>query len=94
MKAKVKCSQCNKIKLADAYTCSWQLSKKVCNYCKNYSKVTLAEVLSINGKDKKVDCLRCGVKFMGRTNNKICSDCKVAKDYSTDQFIQWVNVGF
>lgn len=93
MKAIIKCSQCDKEKDADAYTSSWQYKKKVCNYCKNYKKINPAEIIVANGKDKKVNCLKCGQGFTGRTNVRICLECKTYSDYNTDQFIQWYMLG-
>lgn len=93
MKAVIKCTQCNKEKCIDSYGMSWQLHKKICDYCKNYNRITPAEIKAANGTDKEVKCLKCGEKFLGRINVRICQACKSYHDYSTDKFVQYFMLG-
>jgi len=74
------CSCCDKEKLDDSFTLTWQKRNKICNYCAMFRSVSIYG--NPNKKDMvKRECLKCDVKFITNKGNRICSNCKDNEEY-------------
>jgi hypothetical protein len=84
MDGKISCSHCGRFKSKDQFTGN----QKVCNTCRNDKSFTgwghRGAVFTKYKRypDKKVNCLRCDRKFIGRINVRVCGNCKSLDIYN------------